>query len=1728
MSIEQNIENLEIRNANVVTFVGTSSTIVDTISGRIQCKGFQHNSNVITDISGPHGRGAAVLKKYPEIAFEKGKFDYNDSTNTYVQAGYTVSASSFNPAQEPYRAFDYSGAGGGSLTWTTSVFTNLYGGGDGLYGTVQTSNLGLDSGGASTPQGGTRQNGEWIKIQMPNKIIVSRISISRIDDDTTASPEDFQLYGSNDGTTWVQILSETGASPSITGTSYTPISTPVAYKYFGLVVTRTTGRTNYMTINDLVFYGYEEDPPAGDHSVDTTFKSRFNNPQLTGVQVFVDGKGSGSNQIAGGPTVTDTVESYDETGKYWNLTGELTSNISVEANTFLEGDQPHAVSVWFNSSNLEANVSNTCVFSISDQEKLDSVNLDLQSNTWHNLTYSYQGEGGSRVTYLDGRKVAEDQAEDTFGDYPPFAMTGYSQSGYVASQSSEYSSLYHAWEIFNNADTELWISAGYNLDGTPRYTGGITSGGGGVYQGPISTDSIPITGSGSEQIRGEYIQLEFPYKFKLEDIAYQRESTYWGYNRLPYSGSIVACNDGVNWKTIHNWTGLTDADVGSVNGTDGRPSTPFRSGIFAVDKDSATYGAYKFFRIICTRIQKTNASGDGSAFGLWSIVQLELYGHRENDLVRFPDPTNVLKYPHIAMTGPAQRGYVASASGAPASGAYESYHGFNGLTVSGYGSWHSESSYATSSTRESTTSTLSSWTGGGGGHNGAWLKIQLPHKLVLSSINIRPRTNPTYYHQHPRLFSIVGSNDDTNWYLVHEETTRSYNGATGPPLPDEHTMTGAYASTAWKYFAIVIRTGSTDNIYDHVSIGDWELYGTEEGSVPIQIGGGNIDKVANFRVYDKFVGEDQALEIWNAQKDEFGRAKPQMVLQQGKLGIGTDAPQGSLSVADEPDPDAYGLQRIPPKPASGYDTYIEGYGVFQVSTSSDGGGTSAAYWAFDHDIDRNNHAWRNNDSPYTSGTWNSTQTASTTENSNTHVGHWIQLYTPVKYSLKSHKVSARASHTYRQPYSAVVLGSTDGSTWNLLDTWTTTDVNRVKRSITIDNTTLYNYFRLVVKALENNGDAVRADLGEWELYGIREQLPQKQSVLHDGQLTLTKNLDVPRIGPAIDADNTPRRDRLVVEYNTSTNPTFEGAVRDTSGRRLDGVFTTGASYDAIKKALTFNGATTSGISIGGATGVGGDRPFSVSLWFNASALTGGVDNVLVGWGAQASQESFLMSFDTTNNQVLGQFYGNAMSVSPSGGINLGNWYHAVLTYPGGGHYNMSIYVNGVKGTNTNYGTNLGGLVPEDSEITIGTYKNTSNQGFNGSISNFKLYDTALTASEVKTLYDMGRCDEGHHVVNFSKTRVGIGLGDGEAPTYTLDVRGQIRSQGSLVTSFTGQHKCVPEEPVEKGLIVSAKKNRFVKLNGGPITGKSAITIDESLPVVSLSNVTQDKSCFGVVSSMEEANTTSRIETTDGGVISIIPKTLGDNRAIVNSVGEGAIWVVNTNGSLESGDYITTSNVPGYGQKQDGAGLMNYTVAKITMDCDFTASNVTVQTIKREETGLRTITEDVWNDLIDYDRSSNTETQYSNTLVPSAYLNLESDEQLGYVPREVITIIDYTDGSNTISVSEWSNLIPETQNTYQSNTFTEIVDYTKFVSTTEWSNFTTDVQNTYSEAEITTYYHIQRGENVLDENGQLQWEDKTGATEAPYERRFLTADGTQTDEANAVHIAAFVGCTYHCG
>jgi len=183
--------------------------------------------------------------------------------------------------------------------------------------------------------------------------------------------------------------------------------------------------------------------------------------------------------------------------------------------------------------------------------------------------------------------------------------------------------------------------------------------------------------------------------------------------------------------------------------------------------------------------------------------------------------------------------------------------------------------------------------------------------------------------------------------------------------------------------------------------------------------------------------------------------------------------------------------------------------------------------------------------------------------------------------------------------------------------------------------------------------------------------------------------------------------------------------------------------------------------------------------------------------------------------------------------------------------------------------------------------------------------------------------------------------------YSLTSSGPIAAAGPVL-SFTGQHMCFPDGPMSQGQIVSANKNKYVSLNGPLTTGAQAIKSSESIPVVCLSNVVNDMSVFGVVDRHEHGGTMRVQQNGIGNVTQ--EKEWGDNRVIVNSIGEGAMWVTNTNGNLTSGDYITTSNVAGYGQKQDDDTLYSYTVAKITMDCDFEPEDLPIQVIKKDAEG----------------------------------------------------------------------------------------------------------------------------------------------------------------------------------
>ena len=153
---------------------------------------------------------------------------------------------------------------------------------------------------------------------------------------------------------------------------------------------------------------------------------------------------------------------------------------------------------------------------------------------------------------------------------------------------------------------------------------------------------------------------------------------------------------------------------------------------------------------------------------------------------------------------------------------------------------------------------------------------------------------------------------------------------------------------------------------------------------------------------------------------------------------------------------------------------------------------------------------------------------------------------------------------------------------------------------------------------------------------------------------------------------------------------------------------------------------------------------------------------------------------------------------------------------------------------------------------------------------------------------------------------------------------------AIQDSFTGFHRCFTNDTlynnnielfrntyvgrlvISSGMISTAIENNGeydIKYN------KDGITIQDALPYFQLSRKKKDKRILGVLGDP------TRI-------------SYHYERMIINSIGEGGIWICNANGNIENGDYIQSSDYLGYGEKQDDDLLHNYTVAKATIDCDF--------------------------------------------------------------------------------------------------------------------------------------------------------------------------------------------------
>ena len=204
-----------------------------------------------------------------------------------------------------------------------------------------------------------------------------------------------------------------------------------------------------------------------------------------------------------------------------------------------------------------------------------------------------------------------------------------------------------------------------------------------------------------------------------------------------------------------------------------------------------------------------------------------------NVVAEFPRSKKLIKYPRVALNSASQDGYVVTAStDAFDNTFFHRYDPFRPFSGSANG-WHSgpphtstvnywDQTFDTSGYNKNLTSY------GVGGYAGTsiagieseWLKLELPHKIVLSHFFYQQRNGEAInYAQAPKDFRILGSNDDVNW-----DTIKIFTGQTS--YPEGQTLT-AEATKGYRYLAFVVTKTHTTSP-SHLTLKNLEYYGVPE------------------------------------------------------------------------------------------------------------------------------------------------------------------------------------------------------------------------------------------------------------------------------------------------------------------------------------------------------------------------------------------------------------------------------------------------------------------------------------------------------------------------------------------------------------------------------------------------------------------------------------------------------------------------------------------------------------------------------------------------------------------------------------------------------------------------------------------------------------------------------------------------------------------------------------
>ena len=205
-----------------------------------------------------------------------------------------------------------------------------------------------------------------------------------------------------------------------------------------------------------------------------------------------------------------------------------------------------------------------------------------------------------------------------------------------------------------------------------------------------------------------------------------------------------------------------------------------------------------------------------------------------------PHDRPLRKYPEVVLTANdnlSTSGYKVSVSSQHSSSAFSAFDATGATTY-----WHSQYPYYTHVTGTYNPGQSAGGTGTPAngttlpttelisGHQGEWIKLQMPKKIKLEEVRVYASNRAaSSIYQMPKDIAIAGSNDGTNWYLVDSGTlpTRIRESYGMASLP---VTTSSYYS----YLALIVKNiDNQGENYSAVEIANIEYYGREEGDASL-------------------------------------------------------------------------------------------------------------------------------------------------------------------------------------------------------------------------------------------------------------------------------------------------------------------------------------------------------------------------------------------------------------------------------------------------------------------------------------------------------------------------------------------------------------------------------------------------------------------------------------------------------------------------------------------------------------------------------------------------------------------------------------------------------------------------------------------------------------------------------------------------------------------------------